>query len=196
MLAAVPIKPFGVAKRRLHGVLDAAARSRVGMAVAANTLAVLGNCDIDVAVVTADDGVATWARQLGFAVITDPDAGLNAAAAAAVAAAGSRSWAIVHADLPLITAADMSAVFDAVPSRGLVLAPAADGGSNVIAGSSAGFDFAYGPGSFHRHLARAARGPHAVVARPGLALDLDTPNDYAVALELLGAPWLAAAAAG
>ena len=39
ILAAIPIKPFGVAKRRLSTRLDAPARSRLGKAVAARTAA-------------------------------------------------------------------------------------------------------------------------------------------------------------
>lgn len=189
MLAAVPIKPFGVAKRRLRGVLDARGRSRVGMAVAANTLEVLGSCGVDVAVVTADEGVAAWARQLGVSVIEDPGLGLDAAAAAAISAAAGR-WAIFHADLPLISREDVTAVFDALPAAGVTLAPAADGGTTVVAASIGHFDFAYGPGSFHRHLSRVAAMPHAVVCRPGLALDLDTPADLEIARRLSGQPWL------
>jgi 2-phospho-L-lactate guanylyltransferase len=189
MLAAVPIKPFGVAKRRLQGVLDAAERSRLGMAVAANTLRVLGAAGADVAVITADDGVAAWARRLGVAVIEDPDSGLNAAAAAAITSTVGR-WAIFHADLPLISSGDVKAVFDALPSAGVTLAPAADGGTTVVAASIGDFDFAYGPGSFHRHLSRVAAMPHAVVCRPGLALDLDTPADLEIARRLSGQPWL------
>ncbi len=188
----MPVKPFGVAKARLAGVLDATTRSRLGKAIAARTAAVAAAAGAEVAVVTADPGVARWARNLGHGVIdegTAPGKGLDAAAAAAVATATGRGcrWAIVHADLPLATVEDLTAVFSA--SAGAVsLAPTHDGGTSVIAGFGP-FPFAYGPASFHRHLASA---PGAVVvSRPGLAHDLDTPDDLGVVLQLAAGVWLA-----
>ena len=41
--------------------------------------------------------------------------------------------------------------------------------------------FAYGPGSFHRHLAAVSGGPVRVVVATATALDLDTPDDLAAA---------------
>ncbi|MEE8330558.1 MAG: 2-phospho-L-lactate guanylyltransferase [Acidimicrobiia bacterium] len=191
----MPIKPFGVAKGRLASVLDAPARSRLGRAVANNTLAVLAETGVAVAVVTADGGVAKWASSQGVRVIVDPNTGLDDAAAAAVAASQGR-WAILHADLPLISVADVRALLDAIPRHGVALAPSADGGTTAVAGTVDSFGFAYGPGSFARHLRAAAAVPHAVVSRPGLALDLDTPADYAMATSLLEDSWLTAAVAG
>jgi len=188
MLAAVPIKPFGVAKGRLRSVLDAAARSRLGMAVAANTLAVLGAAGAEVAVVTADDGVIKWATNQGVRVIVDSDMGLDGAARAVVEESDG-PWAIFHADLPLLSVADVNALVEAIPEQGIALAPSADGGTTVIAGVVRWLGFAYGPGSFARHMASAAGLPHAVVSRPGLALDLDTPADFAIAKSLAGDSW-------
>lgn len=188
MLAAVPIKPFGVAKKRLIPVLDAFDRASLGKAVAARTLEVLRDAGSDVAVVTADPGVTAWAVGLGVAVIGDPDEGLDAAATAAVLAS-SGSWAIVHADLPIVTVADMLAVLEAVPEGGVALSPSGDGGTNVLAGAVRSFPFSYGPGSFSRHFAAARYLPHVVVSRAGLALDLDTPSDLEVARSLQAGDW-------
>ena len=190
MLAAVPIKPFGVAKRRLQPVLDAASRSRLGKAVARHTIEVLSGAGLEVAVITADEGVASWAAAHGAGVISDPDTGLNAAARAGVAAADG-PWALFHADLPILGSDDVDAIIAAVPPSGVALAPAADGGTNVIAGSIPRFEFSFGPGSFARHLATARALPHAIVSRPGLALDLDTPRDLHAARQLAESSWLA-----
>lgn len=188
MLAAVPIKPFGVAKARLSPVLDAVDRSRLGRAVAANTLAAIASAGVTAVVVTASPVVARWAQRQGVEVIRDPDDGLSAAAAAAVAAIDG-PWAIFHADLPWIAVPDVIAVANAVAKGQAVLAPAADGGTNVIAGSGS-FPFAYGPGSFGRHLAAARGRSPVVLTRPGLALDLDTPRDYAIATTGRRGTWL------
>lgn len=187
-MVGVPIKPFGVAKGRLHPVVDAPGRSRLGRAVAERTIMAIAASGAEPAVVTGDDAVAGWARAKGWKVIAEPPGeGLDGAARAVVAAAPD-AWAIVHADLPTATPHDFLAVWDAFGERA-VLVPSRDGGTAVIAGRGR-FPFAYGPGSFHRHLGAVASA--VVVTRPGLALDLDTPSDLVSAGLLAGGRWLAA----
>ena len=115
ILAAIPIKPFGVAKARLAPVLGQAERSRLGRAIAARTARIAAAAGAEVIVVTADQGVAAWAETESIGVLReDPDlgGGLNGAAATAVRHAtdlGVR-WAIVHADLPVAAEGDLRTV--------------------------------------------------------------------------------------
>ncbi len=185
-LVGVPIKPFGVAKRRLAPAVDAATRSLLGRAIAADTLSAVAASGALPVVVTGDAGVASWARAAGWEVIGErPGSGLDGAAAAVVAAS-PRSWAVLHADLPLVGPADLAAAWEV--DAPTVLAPSRDGGTNLFVGSRP-MRFAYGPGSFTRHFAGA---PGAtVVVRPGLALDLDTPADLAAVISLGAPPGLA-----
>ena len=193
MLAVIPVKPFGVAKARLAPVLDSAARSRLGKAMASRTAAQAAAAGAEPLIVTGDDGVAAWARDLGLNVAIERIAGLDVAATTGSGAAieGGVPWLVIHADLPLVGAGDVAAAIAAVQEGTMVLAPAIDGGTNLIGGSAA-FDFGYGPGSFHRHLRRARlRAPVAVVSRPGLALDLDRPTDLRRAAAHPAGSWLA-----
>lgn len=192
ILAAVPIKPFGVAKARLSEVLDGRSRSRLGKAVAARTAAAATDAGALVAIVTGDRDVARWARAHGYLAINEDmssQPGLNGAGEAAIdeAVRRQRSWAIIHADLPLVTPAALQRVFQAA-RRNLVLAPSHDGGTNVIAGTSSKVHFAYGPASFHSHFARHP-GAH-VATDPRLALDLDTEADLRRALSHPDGRWL------
>jgi 2-phospho-L-lactate guanylyltransferase len=191
LLIAIPVKPFGVAKSRLQPAVNASRRSRLGKMIAARTAVEARATGARVAVVTADEGVAGWARDLEFEVVWEaPGAGLNAAASAAVASAeGDRSdWLILHADLPLVSRVDITAAIDRHRPDRYVIAPSYDGGTGLIMGSGA-FPFSYGPGSFHRHV-RAANGNADVVIRSGLALDLDTPRDLEAARNHgLSVPW-------
>lgn len=193
ILAAIPIKPFGVAKARLSGRLDAAARSRLGKAVAARTAEAATDAGALVAIVTADDGVAHWARSNGYLTIDESMSarpGLDGAAEAAVfeAARRQRGWAIIHADLPLVTPAALGKVFS-LAANSVVMVPAHDGGTNVIAGRGTAFRFAYGKGSFKRHLAAF---PNArILTDPQLALDLDTVRDLRRAAADPTGRWLA-----
>lgn len=192
ILAAIPIKPFGVAKRRLSSQLDAAARSRIGRAVAARTAEAATDAGALVAVVTGDAGVAGWARRRGYLTIDEEASdreGLDGAAEAVVidAVRRQRPWAVVHADLPLVTPAALNAVF-AAAEYSAVLVPSYDGGSNVVAGTGSGFRFSYGVASFHRHL--AANPGTRVMTHPQLALDLDTVDDLTRAQLLDSGSWL------
>lgn len=190
----IPVKPFGVAKRRLAPVLDADQRSRVGKAVAAHVVATAQATGCPVAVVTNDRGVSTWAGELGAGVIQETDpGGLNQAAAAAVREARhqGRAWMMLHADLPALTESDLRAALTALPPYGALLVPSHDGGTNLIAGDLDSFPFAYGPASFRRHLAAVARLPHRLLIRTGLAIDLDGPEDLRAVLRLPAGRWLA-----
>jgi len=192
ILAAIPVKPFGVAKRRLSGRLTPVQRTRLGREVAARTAAAAADTGVSVAVVTGDDGVATWARSLGFETIDESYSrkpGLDGAASAVVIEAERRQmpWAIIHADLPLATSDSLRSIFD-LAETSTVLVPSYNGGSNLVAGRDPRFRFRYGPLSFHRHL---AANPRAIVRiQPQLALDLDTEADLDRALQSPAGRWL------
>jgi len=193
ILAAIPIKPFGVAKQRLSSRLDARHRSEIGRAVAAHTAAAATDAGALVAIVTGDSGVERWARRLGYLVVSETlsgHAGLDGAAASAVMEAmrRQRPWAVIHADLPLVTPSALNGVFAASPA-GTVIVPSYNGGTNIVAGNGSGFRFAYGPGSFSRHLATNRQ--VTVHTDPHLALDLDTTADLDRAMTLAAGRWLA-----
>ena len=170
------MKPFGVAKQRLHSRLDSATRSHLGRAIAARTAAVVAEVG-DAAIITGDAGVQQWATDLGLAVLREPDeAGLDGAAAALRdhAMEIGRPWLLLHADLPLISADDAIAVLRPLQAGEAVIAPSRDGGTSAL-GALGKVDFRYGPGSYHRHLRQMPAA--AVVVRPGLVFDLDTVAD-------------------
>lgn len=185
-IVGIPIKPFGIAKARLSPVLDAARRSQVGKAVAAHTARSVLASGARPVIVTGDAGVARWAASQGWDTLAEPPGGGLDGAAAAVAAAVTGRWAVLHADLPTLNANELRAAW---ATDGVVLAPSRDGGTSLIAAAGR-FDFRYGPGSFHRHLS-ASPGAQ-VLARPGLALDLDTPADLRLAVRLPAGCWLRA----
>ena len=189
-VVGIPIKPFGVAKQRLSPVLDAKQRSVLGRAVAARTASMLALSGAVPVVVTSDEEVARWAKSLHLEVV--PEAiggrpGLDRAARTLADAAGGEAWAIVHADLPLATANDFIAVWDGLGANQAAIAPAHDGGTNVVAACGP-LAFSYGPGSFARH--RTALPHAAVTVRTGLAYDLDTPGDLALMRALDRGAWL------
>jgi 2-phospho-L-lactate guanylyltransferase (CobY/MobA/RfbA family) len=90
------------------------------------------------------------------------------------------------ADLPTVVAEDVDAMIEACPARGVAIGRAHDEGTNALALRPPGaIVSAFGSprsSSVHVALARAAGVESVLVDRPGLALDLDTPDDLTEAL--------------
>jgi len=80
ILAVLPLKAFDHAKERLD--LPPQARAAFAKETATVVAAACLDAGLELAVVTADERVAAWARRRGAAVVADPGAGLAAAAAA------------------------------------------------------------------------------------------------------------------
>ena len=174
----VPIKAFAAAKGRLAEVLDAAGRAELARRMAAQVLAAA--VPLPVVVVTDDDEVADFARRHGADVVADPGGGLDAAVHAGVdhlAAAGYDEVVVAHADLP--HAAGLAALTGAPDACTLVPDRRGDGTNVLVVPVAAGFRFAYGPGSFARHVAEAERIGLAVraVRDSRLGWDVDLPED-------------------
>lgn len=112
--------------------------------------------------------------------IRDPGGGQGSAVEAALREIGPGPVLVVNSDLPSVTADDLRALHDAIPERGIAIAPARDGTTNALGLSdTALFAPLYGPGSaarFHAHVE-----PVVDVDRPGLRDDVDTPADLVTA---------------
>jgi 2-phospho-L-lactate/phosphoenolpyruvate guanylyltransferase len=175
----VPVKGFAGAKARLAPVLGADERRALARRLAEVVLAAAA--PLPVLVVCDDDEVASWAAARGVRALVVEPRGLDAAVTegvAALAAEGVERVVVAHADLP--RAAGLAELAGA-PGDPVTLVPdRADDGTNVaVVPAAAGFRFAYGPGSFDRHVAEARRlglGPR-VVRRAELAWDVDEPGD-------------------
>lgn len=181
----IPVKAFGLGKSRLEPILDASTRQQLSQALVERTLRLTGAISDKPTVVTGDDEVAEVAMALGADIHPDPGSGLSDAVSSAV---GRRrdTWLVVHADLPLLDGDDI-AVLANLASDGVIV-PSPDGGTPIIGGTDLDFPFAYGVGSFHRHLRSM---PDAtVVTTLGPSLDLDSPADLTAALTHPRGAWL------
>jgi 2-phospho-L-lactate guanylyltransferase len=197
--AIIPVKPFDIGKSRVAGVLDAGARAALNRQlfdhVFAQALAAFR--PERVAVVTADAGLRARVGVRGAHGIVEASAGdLNAALGQTCGFAlerGAQAIMVLPSDLPFVNTADIEALQAAMgPAPCCVIAPDAAGQATnalVLAPPDPGF-FRFGPGSFAAHvqLARARGVAVEVVRRPGLAFDLDTPEDYREFLSRTAAP--------
>jgi 2-phospho-L-lactate guanylyltransferase len=112
--------------------------------------------------------------------LPDPGGGQGAAVEAALREIGPGPVLIVNSDLPSVTADDLHALHEAIPERGIAIAPARDGTTNALGLSDTSlFAPLYGPGSAARFRAHAEQAIDVV--RPGLRDDVDTSADLATA---------------
>ena len=124
-------------------------------------------------------------EQYDFEVIPDPanpgETGAIEMATSLCVSRGIDSTLVIPADIPLIQASELEQIFAHAPAEGSVLAPAADGrGTNAAFRRPANlFPLRFGNDSFKPHLAAAqATGkPCIVLQLPGIALDVDNPED-------------------
>jgi 2-phospho-L-lactate guanylyltransferase len=190
VVAAIPVKPFDSAKRRLSGVLSTQQRRTLSRRLAEHTATAAAGAGASPLILSADDEVTIWATGLGLDVLLDEGSSLDRAAATAVGWATDRSspWLVVHADLPLLGPADLTPAVERVAAGGEAIAPSSDGGTALLGSSRASFPFAYGPASFHRHLPRLVN--PLVVVCTGLMLDLDEPADLTAARRHRRGRWL------
>jgi len=183
----VPVKNLKHAKQRLAAVLDQPARTALAQAMIHDVLeAIAGYADRpEVVVVTSDPFASELARRFDFQIIPDHT---NASETAAIEMAtavcerqGAASTLVIPGDIPLIESRELGQIFDGAPERGSVLVPAADGrGTNAVLRKPPSlFPLRFGNDSFEPHLtaARSTGWPCVVLSLPGIAGDVDHPND-------------------
>jgi len=182
----VPVKLLTDAKQRLSDILSPEERLALARAMCEDVLRTLANWKKrpPVAVVTGDSFARDLAARFNFDTITDDNSGETSAIAMATSACkerGAQNTLVVPADIPLIESAELQKILDSAPPAGAVLVPDAAGRGTNAALRSPGdlFPLRFGNDSFLPHLAAAkATGLPCVVLRlPGIARDVDRPED-------------------
>ncbi len=183
----VPVKNLSAAKQRLAAVFDQPARTELAQAMLHDVVATIAAwprrpaC----ALVTSDPFAIELARQYDFETIPDPanpsETGAIEMATLLCVSRGIDSTLVIPADIPLIQASELDQIIAHAPDQGSVLVPAADGrGTNAAFRRPANlFPLRFGNDSFKPHLAAArATGKACIVLQlPGIALDVDNPED-------------------
>jgi 2-phospho-L-lactate guanylyltransferase len=184
----IPAKPFHSDKTRLASLLGVDARAALSRRLFGRVLdAALGTFPADrFLIVTKDQLLLALMRGQGLQALEDADGGVNPALALGcrhAAERGARSIVMLSADLPHVTTADVAALRGAISDGpGCVLAPdEQEQSTNALALAPPDPDFfQFGPDCFQAHIAAAKTRqlPVRVLRRPGLAVDIDTPESY------------------
>jgi 2-phospho-L-lactate guanylyltransferase len=177
----IPIRAFALGKARLAEQLDAGRRAVLARRLADGVAEAAGV--LPVVVVTSADDVRDWALGRSLDVLDDPGS-LDGAARAGCDHLLDRGCAraiVAHADLPWATDLTPLARDAGRPIVALVPCHRDDGTTVISVPTATPFDFAYGPGSYRRHVAEARRRGYGVrvVRDATLAFDVDVPADLA-----------------
>ena len=182
----VPVKNLVDAKQRLSSILSPEERFALARAMCEDVLQALARWPSrpSVAVVTSDSFARDLAARFNFEVVTDDNSGETSAIEMATASCrerGAESTLVIPADIPLIDSSELQEIVDHAPPGGAVLVPdAARRGTNAAWRSPGDlFPLRFGNDSFFPHLAAAkATGlPCVVLELPGIARDIDRPED-------------------
>ena len=187
----LPVKDFGSAKQRLASALDASTRAGLARVMCVDVLSAVARTRVAerVIVFTAADEVIQIARPFGFDVVLEKSVDGHSAAVnhmvSEMLSSSSRLLSIAS-DLPRLVASEIDFALDAA-SEPVTLIPSRDwtGTNGVVFIPPARILMEYGEGSFRRHLSKAAAAGHRsdVMNLPGIAFDIDTPEDLDMFLE-------------
>ena len=183
----VPVKDLAHAKQRLSAVLTPQERLALAQAMCEDVLQELARWQKrpGVAVVTGDPFARDLAARFDFEVIADAvnpgETGAIEMATAECRRRGADRTLVVPADIPLLEASELQRIADSAPPGGAVLVPDAAGrGTNAALRAPADlFPLRFGNDSFLPHLAaaKATGRPCVILTLPGIARDVDRPED-------------------
>ena len=192
--ALLPVKDFGRAKSRLAPVLDAAARSALARQLCEHALDTLRSYSeiAGILVISDSEAVLSVAQKYGaLGVRETPSAAPRVLGAivdeglALIESRGAQAALVLMADLPQLHIAELSPLLHSLQTHDYVVTPdRREQNTNALALRLAGrAPTAFGSGdSFRRHteILSAAGRRVAIHRAPGLALDIDFPEDYAL----------------
>lgn len=169
LFAVVPLKSLYLAKGRLSGVLSPAQRASLAFQMSEHVQATLRDAGISpVRVVNGDHDLNADVQE----------------AAVVAQAQGATDLLLMMADLPYLATDDIAALIEAGRRSNVVIAEAKDGGTNaLLLKPPTALRFAFSreqpSARIHAEQARANGIEPVILKRPGLARDIDTPDDLA-----------------
>ena len=191
----VPVKPLNQAKTRLSQVLSPEQRQQLAETMLRHVLGVVQHVPqlMGTLVISRDNKALSIAREYGARTVQESGAPeLNAAlmrATQVISRMNGSAILILPADLPLLVQEDVQGIIhmgEVEPSVVIATDQHQDGTNALFIRPPGLFEYAYGPGSFRRHMDKA----HEVGAEvhvyqsERLSLDIDVPADLKFYSEL------------
>ena len=191
----IPVKPFDEGKARLAGVLSPDARRRLNLDMFERTLRIVSIAQKTqrLLVVSRSNEALQIAAGMGAVVLPETaSSDLNSAltqAANALIDTDASGVLSLSADLPLLEPTDLHLILDEeATDRRITIAPDRERlGTNALSITPPlAIPYRYGEDSFaaHQALARSTNLAIGYAETPGLAFDIDTPEDLEAARSL------------
>ena len=191
----IPVKDQSNAKERLAKLLVPAERRALAQAMLQDVLdaVITAASPAAISLVTNDAYAEELAEKLGIGVLDDGDAASETEAierATELCVKRGESWTLViPGDAPLVTAEEVVRIFKSAPEKGSVLVTDHKRkGSNAVYRSPGNlFPLKFGDYSYAPHLRAAQQTglPVQQLMLPGIALDVDRPEDAGL---VMGSP--------
>ena len=190
MWAVVPVKELDRAKERLAPLLSTELRRALMLTMLEDVLGALAEAPglEGLAIVTVDPAARQMAMRYGARIIEagarDGHSGAVAAAARLLAEEGQPGMLTLPGDIPLVTPGEIIRLLAAHRlAPAFTIAPSRDerGSNAIVCSPPEAVPLRFGEDSYFPHLRAAeACGIRPTVQRlPGIALDVDTPEDLA-----------------
>jgi len=190
----IPVKPLDEGKQRLSSRLSPAQRHALNRHFCLHTfeIACQALAAADCIVVSRCDEVLALAQAHGMQTLREHLPGnLNAALEQASILAriqGAQAVLSLSCDLPLLNADDLRVLITHAAPGHVVLGPdrSEDGTNALLVSPPGALAYHYGPGSHARHRRAALNAGLAfeTIHRPGIAEDVDTPDDFDALMRL------------
>ncbi len=194
MWAVVPVKDIGEAKQRLGSVLGVEERRNLFLVMVEDVLATLAKVSLldGVMIVTGDPEAQRLATQYKVRLLEESkNQGHTSAVAYAVRVLkqeGVDGMLQIPGDIPLVQAGEVEEVLRAhSPAPSITIVPSRDkmGSNCVLCSPPDVIPLRFGENSFYHHLQSARK--HGlcpqVMTSPGIALDIDTPEDLRLLIQ-------------
>ena len=187
----LPVKDFNNAKQRLAPAMDAPARAGLARAMLSDVLAALKRARAPerIVVFTSAEAVMEMVEPFGFETVFERSVAGHSAAVNQLVdefRVSSSSILAIAGDLPKLRSSEIDFALNAA-SEPVTLLPSRDwtGTNGVVFIPPARISMEYGEGSFRRHLSKvSAAGLRSdVMDLPGIAFDIDTPEDLEAYLQ-------------
>jgi 2-phospho-L-lactate guanylyltransferase len=184
----IPVKPLNQAKTRLSQVLTPEQRQQLAETMLRHVLSVVQHVPqlMGTLVISRDNKALSIAREYGARTVQESGAPeLNAAlmrATQVISRLNGSAILILPADLPLLMQEDVLEIMrmgEDEPSVVIATDQHQDGTNALFIRPPGLIEYAYGPGSFHRHMDKAHEAGAEVhlYQSERLSLDIDMPAD-------------------
>jgi 2-phospho-L-lactate guanylyltransferase len=186
---AVPVKLLSRSKSRLAPIMSPLERAAISLAMLEDVLdAATGVAGWDVWVVSPDEAVLEIAVRRGVTPMQEhkpPLSGAIRQVEQEAADRGASALAVLPGDLPLLRTEELAGALQTLGP--VVASPATTGGGTnlLLRRPPRAIPARFGPDSFRKHeqSARSRGLPFSVVESPGLAFDLDLPDQVGRVLD-------------